>query len=89
VFRHWDARMRDSIEASCGACEDVSTLLVGQVSQAGEHQLVERAEIAGQTLDGEVAPNHAPLWAENFEEFARHTTHGPFVARIAEPAERR
>ena len=81
--------MRYSIEASCGACEDVSMLLVGQISQAGEHQLVERAEIAGQTLDGEVAPNHAPLWAENLEEFARHATHGLFVARIAEPAERR
>ena len=32
-----EVRMRYSIEASCGACEDGSTLLVGQISQAGEH----------------------------------------------------
>jgi hypothetical protein len=28
--------MHFSIEASCGACEDVGTLLVGQIPQAGE-----------------------------------------------------
>jgi hypothetical protein len=52
-----------SIEAAGCAGEDVSTLFGGQILQAGEHQFLERAEIAGHALDGEVAPNHATLWA--------------------------
>ena len=81
--------MRYSIEPPCGAGEDVCTLLIGQIPQSGEYQLAQRAKITGQTLDREVAPNHAPLRAEKLEEATRHSAHGPFVARTAEPAESR
>ena len=76
-------KMRYSIEAPCGAGEDVCTLLIGQIPQGGENQLAQRAKITGQTLDREVAPNHAPLRAEELEELTRHSAHGPFVARTA------
>jgi hypothetical protein len=82
-------RMRYSIEASSGAAQDISALLIRQISQAGKHQFIERTEIPGQALDWKVAPDHAPLRAEKVEEVTHHTARSPFVAWIAEPAERR
>jgi hypothetical protein len=53
-----------SVEVPGRAAEDVGTLLGGEILQAGEHQFVEGAEVAGQALDGEVASDHATLRAE-------------------------
>ena len=63
---------RYPVEASCGAGENLSTLLVGQIVQAGDHKVVERAEIACETFDGEVGPDHAPLRAEKVEIRSQH-----------------
>ena len=41
--------MRYSVEAPCGAGEDVGTLLIGQIPQGDENQLAQRAKITGQT----------------------------------------
>src|SRR5438046_30732 len=81
--------MRYPIKPAGGARQDISALLVGQLLKAGEYEVAERAEIARQLLDREVAPDHAPLRAEQVEEFGHDPAHFLFVAGIAEPAERR
>jgi hypothetical protein len=89
---------RRSITASLDAVSDKTgwrcppghqRVAVGQLLKACEDEVVERAEIARQLLDREVAPDHAPLRAEQVEEFGHDPAHFLFVAGIAEPAERR